>query len=132
MPPAKIITNKTSISARCLSAKAMSAFMTILTGGALRLAPDRRAVDEQTALGDDPLAGPQALEHLDHSALGDPDLDRPQFDHPLLVGDPYAGGAALVDACLARHRRREVAFIDVDSHVAEHFRLQQAVAVGHG
>src|SRR5215468_9680724 len=111
MPPAKIITNSTSISARCFSAKAMSAFMTILTGvrglelehdlfrkpvsspDQVRaklfrdhpLAPDRCAVDEQTALGDDPLAGPQALEHLDHSALGDADLDRPQLDHPLLV-----------------------------------------------
>src|SRR5215510_626785 len=127
MPPAKIITNTTSISARCFSAKAMSAFMAILTGGR-RLAPDRCAVDEQTALGDDPLAGPQALEHLDHSALGDADLDRPQLDHALLVGNPHAGGTALVDDRLARHRRREVAFTDEDSDVAEHFRLQQAVA----
>src|SRR5437016_6647792 len=96
-PPTITPMNSPSIIRRCLSAKAISAFMSSLrrAGG---------AVDEQAALGDHALAGAQALDRLDHVAVGEAGLDLAQLDGAVVARDPDAHRAALVDQRLARHR----------------------------
>src|SRR5262249_60114222 len=57
----------------------------------------RHAIDEETALGDHAIAGSKALDHLDHVAIVESDLDPPQLDRffaVLVAHHPDAGGFA--------------------------------------
>src|SRR5262249_55954535 len=128
-PPKRIITNSITIGTRCLSEKATIPFMTYVRFPTDLLRARRHAIDEETALGDDAIAGRKALDHLDHVAVGEPDLDPPQLDRFFVVfiaHHPYAGGFALIDDGIARDRDRLVAFTGENLHAGKHFRLEQA------
>src|SRR5262249_23829636 len=131
-PPKRIITNSITIGTRCLSEKATIPFMTCVRFPTDLLRPRRHAIDEETALGDHAIAGRKTFDHLDHIAVGEPDLDPPQLDRFFVVfvaHHPDASGFALVDDGIARHRDRLVAFTGEDLHAGKHFRLEQTGGV---
>src|SRR5437870_5759170 len=99
IPPKNVMMNSARIRTRCLSANAISAFM---TGGFAScsdqaLAARCGAIDEQAALGDHLLADLETIPHLDHAAADETGLDRPQFDRAILANDPDARGVAFVE-----------------------------------
>src|SRR5712671_3342334 len=75
------------------------------------------SIDKQAAPSDYPIAGRKTREHLDRVAIGEPDLDPPQFDRlftVLVAHDPDAGSFALVNDGIARDRDRVVTFTGED------------------
>src|SRR5215813_13171340 len=109
-PPSMMPRKAATISTRWRSAKTMMAFMAMLSAGAAAAALfsgfgcRRHPVDEQAAPGDHAVAWHQAIDHLDHVAVGQSDLDAPQLDRLVVVAHhPDPRGGAFIDDRLARH-----------------------------
>src|SRR5216683_6359372 len=129
-PPTNTMTQSVSISTRCFREKAISAFMVSLLayrpgcrGG--RSAPGGGAVDEQAAPGDDAFAGRDPLQDLDHASFGQSGLELAQLDRLVLVPDPDAHRAALVDQRFARHRDAGGFVLREDADIGIHLGLEQ-------
>src|ERR1700730_9523951 len=127
-PPAITVTNSASISNRCLSAKAISAFMQ----SRLPCRPRRAStgacgpVDEQAAAGDHALACIDSFEDLDHPAVGEAGLDLAQLDRLVLMRHPDAHRAALIDERLAR--AGEI-LLGEDADIGIHLRLEERARI---
>src|SRR5436305_2818294 len=97
--------------------------------GWVALASGCRAIDEQTSLGNDLLAGLQISLDLDEIAIGQPGLDLAKFDRLVFMRDPDSDLIALVDQGLLGHAHGRMIAGGIDRDVSEHLRLQQTVLV---
>src|SRR5215470_7835069 len=131
MPPAKIITNSTSISTRCRNENSINAFI----AGCLlvrRSGAGGRPIDEQAALGDHLLPWLQPPHYLDHPAVDQSWRDRAPLDRLVVMRHPNARAVALIDHRIARNGGPGIALVGEDGDVGIHFRLQRAILVVHG
>src|SRR5258705_8132014 len=130
-PPAITVTNSASISNRCLSAKAISAFME----SRLACRPRRAStgacgpVDEQAAARDHALACLDAFEDLDHAAIGEAGLDLAQLDRLVLMRHPDAHRAAFIDERLARDSDAGEILLGEDADIGIHLRLEEGAGI---
>src|SRR5512147_618231 len=92
----------------------------------------RRPVDEQTALGDDLLAGLQVGTDLDIVAIGETGLDIAKLQRLVVIGHPKPDTLALVDQRLLLHAHRLVVAAGIDGDAGKHLRLEQPVLVVDG
>src|SRR5258708_19681952 len=95
--------------------------------GRIKLAAGCGAVDEQTALGNDLLAGFQITLDLDEVAVDEAGFDLAQLDRLVFMGNPDPDLIALVDQGLLWHTNRRVTARGINRAIPEHSRLQHTV-----
>src|SRR5882672_6914715 len=130
-PPTNTATNMATIKYRRLTARATRRSIQIeaFNEGS---AAGCGAVDEQRALGDDPLAGLQIADYLDEVAIAEAGLDLTQLDRLVRMRNPDPDLVAFIDQRLLRHPDRRMVARRIDGDVGEHFRLQQEILVVDG
>src|SRR5437588_13007492 len=95
-------------------------FNALKMGGRAPLAARCCAVNEETALCDNMLAGLQIAHDLDEIAVDESGFDLPEFDRFVVMGDPDANLVGFVDQGLLRHRGRGVIALGIARDGREH------------